>query len=200
MDAWSYYKTFAGTGTVYGGPLQDVCYAMSTFTGSSKERVFYANTEALTQFDGSGDPQQTIYGSDFLPYVDADQNIALYYPRYTYTTGWIHMGSPQDRSILSDVIVLTNTLAGSGSQLKMYAAWNYVPTYTSPTAANWTFNPGINQVELQLPRNAVMSASIKIESGGTGIAAFNAGPELLAVTVKGGLQGGGQKLANASKG
>jgi hypothetical protein len=120
-------------------------------------------------------------------------------------TGWVKIKSNQERIRVSDLLVLAKYL--SNHDVKISVAYDYSDTYEH--SATWT--PAmmedweLEQIEFQVPRQAVMAARFKIEimtpTDPTNYPIGDGrGAEILGLSVRLGPRGGGAKVSAGQKG
>lgn len=191
-DAWTTYKSYIN-GTSEG--LIDVCLANlripATIGVSHSGTVVVAN-------------QYYLYFSADWSIPDWKDQDSTYTP-FKMETGWIKLDSAQDRIRVSDFILLAKKMTNHA--IKISVAYDYSDTYAyskvwEPAAIN-AASP--EQLELQVPKQAVTAVRFKIEDQAPADTATypigtGNGPDILAVSVKVGKRGGGPKLASEQKG
>jgi hypothetical protein len=133
-----------------------------------------------------------------------DNGGATYVP-FTLETGWIKADSMQDRIRVTDLLILAKKV--TNHNLTVSVAYDYSDTYSY--SKTWTpadiNGLSLEQLELQAPKQLVQAMRFKItDSEPADTATYpittGKGPEILGLTVKYGLKGGGAKLASGSKG
>lgn len=189
VKAWSVFRHTSGTG-VYGYALQDVAFCKLYQSGEPADQVLYL------------DPSYYVLREDDGTSLDLDS--ASYWAPYKVETAWIRASSLQDRIRVSDFLFLGKKM--SNHNLKLSVAYDYSSTYSY--SKTWTpadIPADIEQLEIQIPKQAVQAVRFKIEDSipadtGTYPVTTGKGPEILCLSVKLGLRGGGAKLPSGQKG
>lgn len=188
VKAWTIFRHTNGTGT-YGYALQDVAFCKLYQSGEPADQVLYL------------DPTYYVLREDDGTALELDST--SYWVPYKVETAWIRASSLQDRIRVSDFLFLGKKK--SNHNLKISVAYDYSDTYSY--SKTWT--PAdistVEQLELQVPKQAVQAVRFKIEDSvpadtGTYPVTTGKGPEILCLSVKLGLRGGGAKLPSGQKG
>lgn len=185
--AWTTWKCLTVGTARYGAPLQDVCFV----NVQGVDKVMALEPLYYVDFFNDAANDSTDYGT-FIPFV--------------LETGWVKMKSNQDRIRVSDFLVLGKWK--SNHNLKVSCAYDYSGTYSYTktfTPADIVLAGGIEQLELQVPKQAVQAIRFKVEDevpADTTTYPVTTGKslEVLGLTVKLGLRGGGAKLPASNKG
>lgn len=185
-DAWSVIKPYAQSSL-----LQDVAYANVSGTWS----VFYTPASG-----GSCYPMNESAGT----YTDGLSTSTTFAP-WVIETGWIKAPSKQDRIRVSELMLLTSKQ--TNHNVKVSYAKDYVDSYTeiaTVTPAVINAITGIEQLIFQPPQEAVQAVRFKIEGtvpANTATYPISTGRtcDILAITVRMGVRGGGARVSSAQK-
>lgn len=196
MNAWSVLKSTNTDVTV-----QDAVFVPNLyFPAELKSR---ASVVLCVSDESSPSPILHTDGETYTDFTDAYTNKG--FVSYRADTGWVKLGSLQDRYRFSDFLVLAKKI--TNHNLSVSVAYDYSDTYAyTKTWAPAQINPlSLEQLELQVPKQAVMSVRFKVTDAipadtTTYPVTTGKGAELLALTVKGGIRGGGAKLPADAKG
>lgn len=188
VRAWSVLKATNGLG-VYGMGIQDVAFSKIAVSGEP--------ADALLVLDG----HYYVYREELDNCLDIDG--ANYYVPFKIETAWIRAQSLQDRIRVSDFLFLGKKK--SNHNLKISVAYDYSDTYSYTKTWTPADYSTVEQLELQIPRQAVQAVRFKIEDAPpdnttTYPLGNGKGPEILCLSVKLGLRGGGAKLPAGQKG
>lgn len=173
-----------------------ICYANSVDDTPAKGWNVYV------LFPGTGGKELAYLSDstslDKVPYSGSDAHVPV-----TLTTGWVTAGSKQERIRIKDLLVLGTRNSNFNLKCQVYSDWNKstATTIKTYTASDTTLTPV--QLEFQPAKESVQSAKFKLTTETPTVnTSLGSGKQfdLVGLTVRLGLRGGGAKLPSAQKG